>query len=800
MQVGQGTPTGNKGSAVLVIVATAVLAFATLFCILRPLSIDVPGAGLDASWAVVLGEAAMLPARWGVDLTFTYGPASALVTRYFTGDYLTLALPTVCAIAVAYAFCFACLIGCAAANRNNAGLLTVVAVMGQGLALLVVGGEDQDAFYFAFAFVVFLLDLVRSPRDGTARLAVVAGVAALAVVTLAKTSFGVLGIMLFVLSDLRAAWQLRRWPLLTPVFLAAFLVAFAVYGQRFGDLPAYARLQAESVAGYGEAMYLIASRGELLAFLTGAVVLVVITGLAATGSRFSRLLTFCAVGLEMIIALKAGFIRADTHPQISWALLGFVGIALALSLVVPRSLRAAFAIGVACLLVLSLAAPLYLLIDTDRTADLAGLSDVYSDEFAALEAEVAAWGRFVRSPAEFAREAERTKAAAWTAIRTQHPLSSLAGTVDIISSEQSAVLANKLDYHPRPSFQDYATDTAGLIAANAAFYDGASAPDWVLFANDALDDRYPTSIEGALWPDLLARYEPVRRDGDWLALHRRDVPLSNVLGPPQRLETRFGEHFTVPATPVFAHVTVRKTLLGRLAAALFRPPALTLRVRMLNGTEQSYRFIPALAAGGFLLSPMVDDPSSFALLALGESDDLAGKSVTDAVIGGSSATHLFYEPEVAIDLQTVTLKDVAPSREARPFADELNQRRPWRQLVRRIAQVASFDGEHLSAPAPTALTIPVAGARRLRLGFGIEDGAWKTGQVKGICFKVEGAAGGSEPLWQRCLDPHDVATDRGPQRVEVALPAGLDTASVATSCLQSCDWGWSYWSDIQPED
>ncbi len=63
---------------------------------------------------------------------------------------------------------------------------------------------------------------------------------------------------------------------------------------------------------------------------------------------------------------------------------------------------------------------------------------------------------------------------------------------------------------------------------------------------------------------------------------------------------------------------VRKTLLGRLAAALFRPPALTLRVRTLNGTEQSYRFIPALGAGGFLLSPMVDDPSSFALLALGE--------------------------------------------------------------------------------------------------------------------------------------------------------------------------------------
>ena len=799
MQVEQGAPIGDKGSSIRVILSTAVLALATLFCVLRPLSIEMPGAGLDASWAVVLGEAAMLPARWGVDLTFTYGPASALVTRYYTGDYLTLALPLICAIAVTYAFCFACLIGNTAANRSNAGLLTIVAVAGQGLALLVVGGEDQDAFYFAFAFVIFLLDLVRSPRDRAARLAVVAGVAALGIVTLSKTSFGVLAIMLFVLSDIRAAWQIRRWPLLTPVFLLALLIAFAVYGQLFGDLFAYAKLQAESVAGYGEAMYLIASRGELLAFLSGAVLLIVITGLAATGSRISRLLVLCAVGLEMIIALKAGFIRADTHPQISWALLGLVGIAVSMSLVVPRSVGAGSAIGVVFLLVLSLVAPLYLLLETDRTADLAGLSEVYAAEFGALEAEVAAWARFVRSPAAFAEQAGRAKTAAWTAIRMQHPLSSLAGTVDIISSEQSAVLANKLDYHPRPSFQDYATDTAGLIAANAVFYESAAAPDWVLFANDVLDDRFPTSIEGALWPDLLARYEPMRRDGDWLALHRRATPLSDVLGPSRRLKTRIGEHIAVPAGAVFAHIVVRKTLLGRLAAALFRPPALTLRVRTLNGTELNYRLIPALAAGGFLLSPMVDDPSSFALLALGESDDLVGKSITDAVIGGSPATRFFYEPDVAIDLQTVTLKDVVPSREARPFADELNRRRPWRQFVRQIAQVENFDGEHLSAPAPTALNIPVSGARRLRLGFGIEDGAWTTGQVKGVCFKVEDATGGSEPLWQRCLDPHDVVTDRGAQTADIVLPAGLATASVSTACLQSCDWGWSYWSDIQPE-
>ncbi len=798
MQVEQGAPTGKR-SAVPVMSSALVLALATLIFTLRPLSMDMPGADLDASWAVVLGEAAMLPARWGVDLTFTYGPASALTTRYFTSNYISFAVPVVCAISIVYAFCFACLIGNATAGRSNAGLLTIGAVVGQGLALLVVGGENQDGFYFAFAFVIFLLDLARSPRDPGCRFAVIAGVVALGVVSLAKTSFGVLAVMLFVLADLRAALQRRRWPLLTPVFLLAFLTTFAIYGQHLGDLPAYLKLQAEGVAGYSEAMYLYPDRGELLAFLTGAASLVVVVALTAPGPRISWLATFCAAGLEMIIALKAGFIRADTHCQIAWAVLGLAGIAVAVSVVLPRSTKAACAVAAVTLLVLSLAAPLYFLLDTDRPLNRAGLSEFYADKGTALEGEVAAWGRFVRNPAGFAGQAAADKDAAWDAIRAEHPISNLAGTVDIIPSEQSAVLANKLDYHPRPSFQDYATDTAGLIAANAAFYEGPSAPDWVLFGNDAIDGRYPTSIEGALWPDLLARYEPVQRESKGLALHRRATPLSDVLGPPQRLQTRLGEHFAVPATPVFAHIVVRKTLLGRVAASLFRPPALSLRVRLLNGTEQSYRFIPALGAAGFLLSPIVDEPSSFALLALGEGEALAGKSITDAVVGGSSASRFFYEPEVAIDLQAVTLENVVPSREARPFADDVNLRRPWRQLVQQIGQVANFDGERLSAPAPKALDIPVAGARRLRLGFGIEDGAWTTGQVKGVCFRVEDAAGGSAPLWQRCLDPRDTATDRGPQTADVDLPAGLNTASVATSCLQSCDWGWSYWSDIQPE-
>ena len=100
-------------------------------------------------------------------------------------------------------------------------------------------------------------------------------------------------------------------------------------------------------------------------------------------------------------------------------------------------------------------------------------------------------------------------------------------------------------------------------------------------------------------------------------------------------------------------------------------------------------------------------------------------------------------------------------------------------------------------PAPAALAVPVAGARRLRLGFGIADGAWTEGATQGVCFAVK-ASSNAAPLWRRCLDPKTVVADRGPQAAEVDLPPGLATVTAETTCRASCDWGWSYWNDIAP--
>ena len=786
----------GTGQGAAVLVAWLAVAAAVLVFVLRPLSLGFPTGGLDASWIAVLGEAATRPARWGVDLAFTYGPASALVTRYYTDGYLVRDLPLLLAVALAGGGATACLARLAVVGRARGGAMVLLAALGTAAGLAADLAQDQDSFYFALPLALLLLDLMRPRGDRAARVAVLAGFALLGALALAKTSFGVLALALAVLADARAAMALRRWPLLTPTLLAAALTTFLACGQRLGDLPTYLDLQGQVAAGYGEAMYLAPARGEILAFLAGAAGLVAVSALCGPAGRWGRATAALGCALACAVALKAGFIRADTHPQIAWSLLGFAALALAAGPALRRSPAVAAALGAAALALLWVAAPLFLLAATDRRPSQ--LPEIYGDMRAQLATELGAWGRALRSPAGFAAEARQAKAAAWAAIRAAQPLPALAGGVDMVPSAQSAVLANRLDYRPRPSFQEYSTYTAGLIAANARFYDGPTAPDWVIFGPGGLDDRYPTMTEGALWPALIERYEPALKVGDWVALKRRAVPLPDVLGPPVRIEARLGEPVTLPLHgPVYARITLGETLLGRLAAAVFRPPALSLQVTLAGGATRTSRFVPALAAGGFLLSPVVGDADGFAELAVGHGAEAGGAEVTGFQVGGSRLARLFYAGTMAVELRPVAVPETPPSPDAAPFRAALERSLPWLRTVGAMGRSAGLDGDKLSAPAPTDLTVPTEGARRLHLGFGIHDGAWSAGRTQGVCFAVAPAPG-APPLWTRCLDPAAVAGDRGPQSADLDLPPGLASVTAETRCPRSCDWGWSYWSAVVP--
>jgi hypothetical protein len=234
--------------------------------------------------------------------------------------------------------------------------------------------------------------------------------------------------------------------------------------------------------------------------------------------------------------------------------------------------------------------------------------------------------------------------------RKAHPLPPIAGNADLYSYEQMILFAHALPYQPRPIIQSYSAYTPELAAMNAAHLRTARAARNILFAVQPLDGRFPSLDDGLSWPELLTLYDLKGRSDDggrFLVLSRAAVPREFRLTPLQNTAARFGEPVILPGAtdgPVWVEIEIKKSLLGTVVSALYKPPVLMLTVSLPDHTERRYRIVPGMAGGGFLLSPLIADNRSFAALACTGRQELAGLEVVSMTISadtGSESTRCY---------------------------------------------------------------------------------------------------------------------------------------------------------------
>jgi hypothetical protein len=65
---------------------------------------------------------------------------------------------------------------------------------------------------------------------------------------------------------------------------------------------------------------------------------------------------------------------------------------------------------------------------------------------------------------------------------------------------------------------------------------------------------------------------------------------------------------------IWAHIDLQQTLAGRLLTALTKAPIVNLEATFRDGRVRQYRILPAAAAAGFLLSPVVENRFDFLAL------------------------------------------------------------------------------------------------------------------------------------------------------------------------------------------
>jgi hypothetical protein len=787
----------------------ALLAFYGLL-IVAPWHFTFPSAGLDYSWTMVIDRGYATGAQWGRDLVFTFGPYGFAYTYLFSEQTFTasLLINLLRAGAIFYAL---------------GSLLRPLGLAAIPLSLiLVVPFESNGRNDFGFFFLPLLIALChfRRPTPVSTRhlavLSIIVGFGALV-----KLTFAVAGFLFLGLVD-ADRMRHRRAPLHTPLLLITFLVLYVAAGQQLSHLPAYLGLSQQIISGYTDAMSIWGSARELTVFLVLSAAVfgaVLWEELKVSTDRVGSLLLLLVLSLFWFLCFKAGFVRHDMHTLTSWAALAGGAVAYG-AMAWPRAksqgpaARRLPAVILFTAAIVSSTALALLWHGWDRTQLLGQLRRSYWD---IPVASLGTLGRALAAPGAWYRGMVEVNTQALQQLASQpgmQELEGLDGSIDTVPSIQGSLIAKGLDYRPRPVFQEYSVYTPALIAANAAYLSGPKAPDYLLFAMDTLDGRHPAATEGAQWPLILERYEPLRFTQNGILMRRRNEGLTErVLDPSGATATslQLGAELALPEghEGTFLKVRVRKSLAGKLSNLLLKSPQLFLVSRLVDGTERRHRLIPDMAVEGFMISPYVDSEPALAAVVAGVPEALAYSKVVSIRVEPAKRGRFAYDDRIDVELIPMRLRHLRLQDPSSPFASPLLLRSTasMNALQALLASAAPgsvetrMDSGVLFSHAPSTLSLAVRSAQRIQVKFGLRDGAWQEGgTTDGVCFRISSEAppGAQARLWERCLDPAANPADRQEQA------ASLDTQLthggrliLETACRSHCSWDWSYWSALE---
>jgi hypothetical protein len=589
---------------------------------------------VDTSWTMALHDAFVQHLQFGTELVFTYGPWGFLARGYHPQTWLPAAVVW-SGLALVFMFAswqLARRLGC----RPACAWLWLVVLAALATTPL---GNDIDTRLFLFVTLYLLLHFF-AENTAVARAFLLISLGCLSLV---KFTGFVEAAFVLGLASVDEVFRRRRFPWAAPLWLASLLGFWVMAGQRPAFFGPFLLNSFQIAAGYTEAMMLPGS-GPVWS-LYGFLIIAAALWMLAARVMWLRLgrwaiAPLAGVGMILFIAFKLGYVRPDMH-QINSAMALFVVAVLLLPLGwrEARKLRAA---TVGLLLVAGgFGAGVFHAwpASAGLASQLAGTFRC-SNLFAPVSAACTGY-----------LETEHEKELAIAAARIYLP--PIRGGADLYDFGQLALFAHGVSYQPRPVIQSYSAYTPSLARMNADWLRSGRAATNLLFAIQPMDGRFRSLEDGLSWPELLTRYEispETGPPGTYLLLQRSPVPRSYRLVPLTNTVARFGTSLEIPAVtigPVWVEVEIKKTCVGKIISALYKPTLLSLTVTTRDHGPGQYRIIPGMAQTGFLLSPVVTDTGAFAtLFDSGWPAKLAGWEARSMMIEPGTPSHstICYEP------------------------------------------------------------------------------------------------------------------------------------------------------------
>jgi len=187
-------------------------------------------------------------------------------------------------------------------------------------------------------------------------------------------------------------------------------------------------------------------------------------------------------------------------------------------------------------------------------------------------------------------------------------------TVDIYPWETLISDINQLNWTPRPIYQSYITYTPFLDQKNLEFYNGANAPEFIVWhyhSYQDIDNRYPFSTDPLTLQAILTHYKLELCKGSF-CLWRHSAQnqlLENV--SPSTVEAAWNTWIDLPtntnASIIRAHINTQRTLLGKLNMALWKEGGIEIDYRLKNNDIKTHTLVLDNAPSGIWASPYIAD-------------------------------------------------------------------------------------------------------------------------------------------------------------------------------------------------
>lgn len=557
---------------------------------------------VDESWRAFLTWAFEHRLQFGVDVVFTYGPWGFLLEPRGTLSAYPwqIAGRLLLAVAASAGIVF---LGSAWIPAQRSRLRWTAA-----LVLL----ADLAALAPVLLFLVTLRSLATARgRNGVLALLVAAtGLAACTKFTI----FLLVAALLPVLA-------LRAQRAVAPAVVAAFAVFWLAAGQDLANVPRFALASFEVARGYATAMVANQALFELPVAL-GLCILPLVWWYryAPASSAWDRLVRLGWLTCAAFLHFRHAMIRSDSEHTFSAMLLAAAPVAILLAALPGTATvaqRSLYTKRLAFLLIAAIAASGYSVI---------GRTLLYGQHLAEY-------------PKLFA------SASATTTSETE--------SVDVFPSDLAYAIRAGLPLRNRPVIQAYSAYSPKLAAMNAAFLEGPSAPDIVYFHAGAIDEHFPTLEDSLAWRSLLTHYLPDGSRDGFLLLRHRDQPATPHLTLLSKNEVPVGQPFHMPGATklVWAQLTLRKTLTGKLLDTFYRGEKMRLHVHTSHRTLD-LTLLDETASGGFLLSPYIDSPD--AMQRLYTAPD-AGETVLGFTVQGGALASLAFARTYSLELYSLDL-------------------------------------------------------------------------------------------------------------------------------------------------